>query len=100
MASVEAPIMAPRQWPAWRRLLRFMARSALAAAVAAGAYGVVKDTARLTREERLFDFPLVVALEKTGVSVAQSELLVVAPIEQGPMPSFARRKAADPGRPR
>lgn len=97
MASVEAPIMAPRPLSAWRRLLRLMARSALAAAVATGAYGVVKDTARLTREERLFDFPLVVALEKTGVSVAQSELLVVAPIEQGPMPSFARLKEVAAG---
>lgn len=92
MALAESHIPLPRRPAVWRRLMRLVARSALAAAIAGTAYGLVDDSARRIREEHLLDDPLVVALGKSGVSVSQSELLIVAPVEKGPMPPFSRLK--------
>ena len=77
---------------AWRRLLRFAGRSVLAAAIASASLGLIHDQAQRVRDERLFEYPLIVAMEESGVSIAESELLVVAPIETGPEPSLTRLK--------
>lgn len=92
MALAESPIPLSGPDKSWRRLFRFLGRVMLAVWLASASIGFITNQAERFNDERHFEYPLTVAMERLGVAVSESEVLVVAPIENGPIQSLSRLK--------
>lgn len=92
MALAEGPVPVSGRANGGIRLLRFVGRVVLAVCVASASLSVVERQAPRLADGRLLEDPLTAALRDAGVAVLESDILVVAAVEQGVAPSFSRLK--------
>lgn len=92
MALAESPIPVSGRSKSRTMLLRFLGRVVLAVCLASASLSFLQHHARHLGDERLLEDPLTVALRGSGVSVLESEIFVVAPVERGPAPSLSELK--------
>lgn len=92
MALADSPISVSGPMKRRLGLLRFWGRVVLAVGIASASLHLIQHPAERLTDEKLLEDPLTMALHDLGVSVLESEILVVAPVEQGVAPTLSQLK--------